>query len=221
MVFQRSPVRRHEFDSSDEEENDVVENLTPLQIDWVDLSFTGSCAEVICISELPGCKYKDTNRNLTVDIAQLKAINITDVFVFCSSAEMIRCRVPHLIDEYHWAGFGVHHYPVEGGSVLAMSDCEVLIEQLRKCITFGRKTLLHCVSGLGVSCLAAAVLLLSLDEFMSPDHVISKMRQVRGQRAFQTVKQYNFVHEFRDMYKAYQDEQRNSTEVAAPRSLSR
>ncbi|CAH3194094.1 unnamed protein product [Porites evermanni] len=81
--------------------------------------------------------------------------------------------------------------------------------------------ILSCVSGLGVSCLAAAVLLLSLDEFMSPDHVISKMRQVRGQRAFQTVKQYNFVHEFRDMYKAYQDEQRNSTEVAAPRSLSR
>jgi len=187
----------------------------------VDLSFTGCCAEVICISGLPGCKYKETNRNLSVDIAHLKALDITDVFVFCSPGEMARCRVPYLIDEYNCSGFEVYHLPVEAGSVLSMSDCDVIIKKLRECLSFGRKTLLHCVSGLGVSCLAAAVLLLSLDEFMTPDHVISKLRQIRGQRAFQTVKQYNFVYEFRDLYKAHLEEQRNMTEVAAPRSLSR
>ncbi|KAJ7384762.1 Cyclin-dependent kinase inhibitor 3 [Desmophyllum pertusum] len=101
-----------------------------------------------------------------------------------------------------------------------MTDCSDMINQLRQCISFGRKTLLHCVSGLGISCLAAAILLLSLDEVMTPEHVISKLRQIRGQRAFQTVKQYNFVHEFRDLYKAHLENQRNSVE-AAPRSLSR
>jgi len=35
---------------------------------------------------------------------------------------------------------------------------------------------------------AAAILLLTLDELVTPDHVISKLRQIRGQRAFQTVK---------------------------------
>ena len=39
-----------------------------------------------------------------------------------------------------------------------------------------------------ISVSVAAILLLSLDEIMSPDHVISKLRQVRGQRAFQTIK---------------------------------
>jgi len=213
-------VRRNDFDSSDDEETDVVENLTPFQVDWVDLSFTGCCAEVVCIGGLPGCKYKDTNRNLSVDIAHLKAINITDVFVFCSNREMVRCRVPYLVDEYSCAGFKVHHFPVEEGNVPTMADCSDMIEQLRQCISFGHRTLLHCVSGLGISCVAAAILLLTLDELVTPDHVISKLRQIRGQRAFQTVKQYNFIYEFRDLYKAHLENQRNSVE-ATPRSLSR
>lgn len=220
MVFERSPVRRNDFDSSDDEETDVVENLTPFQVDWVDLSFTGCCAEAVCISGLPGCKYKDINRNLSVDIAHLKAIDITDVFVFCSHSEMARCRVPYLVDEYSSVGFKVHHFPVQEGNVPTMADCSDMIEQLRQCISFGHRTLLHCVSGLGISCLAAAILLLSLDELVTPDQVISKLRQIRGQRAFQTVKQYNFVYEFRDLYKAHLENQRNSVE-AAPRSLSR
>lgn len=101
-----------------------------------------------------------------------------------------------------------------------MADCSDMIEQLRQCISFGHRTLLHCVSGLGISCVAAAILLLTLDELVTPDHVISKLRQIRGQRAFQTVKQYNFIYEFRDLYKAHLENQRNSVE-ATPRSLSR
>lgn len=221
MVFQRSPVRRNDFDSSDEEDNETVENVTPFEVDWVDLSFTGCCAEIICISGLPGCKYKETNRNLSEDIAHLKNMDITNVLVLCSPGEMIRCRVPSLIDEYHCAGFEISHFPVEAGSILTMNDCDVIIEKLRECLSLGHRTLVHCMSGLGVSCLAVAVLMLSLDEFMSPDYVIAKLRQVRGQRAFQTIKQYNFVHEFRDLYKAHLEEQRQNSTNVAPRSLSR
>nr|XP_058957366.1 cyclin-dependent kinase inhibitor 3-like isoform X1 [Pocillopora verrucosa] len=221
MVLQRSSVRRHDFDSSDDEEDNIGdEDLSPFQVDWIDLSFTGCCAEIVGISGLPGCKYRETNRNLAVDMTQLKAMDITDVFVFCSSSEMVRCRVPSLIDEYSWAGFEVHHFPVDAGGVPTLDECNSMIKQLRQCISFGRKTILHCVSGLGISCLVAAILLLSLDETLSPDHVISKLRQIRGQRAFQTIKEYNFVLEFRDLYKAHVENQQNSAE-AAPRSLSR
>lgn len=34
LLSQRSPVRTNDFDSSDDEESDVVENLTPFQVDW-------------------------------------------------------------------------------------------------------------------------------------------------------------------------------------------
>ncbi|XP_068682459.1 cyclin-dependent kinase inhibitor 3-like [Montipora foliosa] len=221
MVFQRSPRRRNDFDSSEDEDNEAVENATPFHVDWVDLPFTGCCAEVVCISGLPGCKYKGTNRNLSMDIAHLKAMDITDVLVFCSPAELARCKVPYLIDEYHHAGIDVCHFPIECGNIPTMSDCDSIIAKLRNCISFGHKTLLHCVSGWGVSCLAVAILMLRFDAFMTPDYVITKLRQLRGQQAFQTIKQYNFVHEFRDLHKAHLEEQRNISKVAPPRSLSR
>ncbi|XP_058957368.2 cyclin-dependent kinase inhibitor 3-like isoform X2 [Pocillopora verrucosa] len=192
MVLQRSSVRRHDFDSSDDDEDNIGdEDLSPFQVDWIDLSFTGCCAEIVGISGLPGCKYRETNRNLAVDM-----------------------------NEYSWAGFEVHHFPVDAGGVPTLDECNSMIKQLRQCISFGRKTILHCVSGLGISCLVAAILLLSLDETLSPDHAISKLRQIRGQRAFQTIKEYNFVLEFRDLHKAHVENQQNSAE-AAPRSLSR
>lgn len=54
-----------------------------------------------------------------------------------------RCRVPYLVDEYNCAGLEAHHFPVEEGNVPTMADCGDMIEQLRKCISFGRRTLLQ------------------------------------------------------------------------------
>lgn len=221
MVFQRSPKRTHDFESSEDEDSEAVENLTPFHVDWVVLPFTGCGSEVVCISGLPGCKFKETNRNLSMDIAHLKAMDITDVFVFCSPDELARCKVPYLIDEYHCAGFDVFHFPIEAGNIPTMKDCDFILEKLRNTISFGRKTLLHCVTGLGISCLAAAIVLLTLDELMTPDYVITKLRQLRGQQALYTIKQYNFVREFRELHKAHLEEQKNMSKVAPQRSLSR
>ncbi|XP_015754462.1 PREDICTED: cyclin-dependent kinase inhibitor 3-like isoform X5 [Acropora digitifera] len=154
MVFQRSPKRTHDFESSEDEDSEAVENLTPFHVDWVDLPFTDCRSEVVCISGLPGCKFKETNRNLSMDIAHLKAMDITDVFVFCSPVELARCKVPYLVEEYHSAGFDVFHFPIEAGNIPTMNDCHFILEKLRNTISFGRKTLLHCVTGLGISCLA-------------------------------------------------------------------
>ena len=56
---------------------------------------------------------------------------------------LFRCRVPSLIDEYSWAGFEVHHFPVDAGGVPTLDECSSLIKQLRQCISFGRKTILQ------------------------------------------------------------------------------
>ena len=56
---------------------------------------------------------------------------------------LFRCRVPSLIDEYSWAGFEVHHFPVDAGGVPTLDECSSMIKQLRQCISFGRKTILQ------------------------------------------------------------------------------
>ena len=50
-----------------------------------------------------------------------------------------------------------------------------------------------------------------LDEDLTPEDVIIQMRELRGPRAVQSVKQYNFINEFRELcHKAesleYEDE---------------
>ena len=54
-----------------------------------------------------------------------------------------RCRVPYLVDEYSSVGFKVHHFPVPEGNVPTMADCSDIIEQLKRCISFGHRTLLQ------------------------------------------------------------------------------
>uniref|UniRef100_A0A3P9PXK4 Cyclin-dependent kinase inhibitor 3 n=1 Tax=Poecilia reticulata TaxID=8081 RepID=A0A3P9PXK4_POERE len=80
-----------------------------------------------------------------------------------------------------------------------------------------RKTVVHCYGGLGRSALIAACLLLQLSVTMTANEAIEILREHRGGGAIQTVKQYNFLHEFREKYAAYKESREASTE----RSVSR
>ena len=66
-------------------------------------------------------------------------------------------------------------------------------------IADGHRVLIHCYGGLGRAVLVAACLLQVIDEDLTPDDAISQMRELRGPRAVQSVKQYNFISEFRDL----------------------
>ncbi|XP_017157899.1 cyclin-dependent kinase inhibitor 3 [Poecilia reticulata] len=85
------------------------------------------------------------------------------------------------------------------------------------CLEGNRKTVVHCYGGLGRSALIAACLLLQLSVTMTANEAIEILREHRGGGAIQTVKQYNFLHEFREKYAAYKESREASTE----RSVSR
>ena len=88
----------------------------------------------------------------------------------------------------------------------------------------GGRVLVHCYGGLGRTCLLVASLLLTLDPRMSPEAVIRYitvhmyctvhynrfhvrlMRDKRGPRAVQTVRQYNTIMEFRAIEESYMRE---------------
>ncbi|RXN05030.1 cyclin-dependent kinase inhibitor 3 [Labeo rohita] len=74
-----------------------------------------------------------------------------------------------------------------------------------------------CYGGLGRSGLIAACLLLQLSVSMTPSSALEILRELRGGGAIQTVKQYNFLHEFREKFEAYQE----TKERLSERSVSR
>ncbi|KPP79738.1 cyclin-dependent kinase inhibitor 3-like [Scleropages formosus] len=193
-------MRTTEFDSSDEE--DVgEEQQTPLQISWLPLSVV-ECSQFLGICPLPD---------------ELKDQGVEDVFVFCTLGELQKYRVPRLLDVYRQQGLRVHHLPFPDGGTPELDQCSRILEELQFNLENNRKTVIHCYGGLGRSGLMAGCLLLQLSVSMTPDKAIEILRELRGGGAIQTVKQYNFLHEFREKYAAYQE----NKEVLLERSVSR
>lgn len=183
------------FDSSDEETSEKEQ--TPLDLTWFSLEPV-SYAHMLGISALPGCKFKNIQRNLLQNVDEIKRLEIQDVFLFCTVPELSYYRVPTLIQEYHKQELVVHHYPFLDGDVPELGTCQKIVQDLQSCMENSRKTFIHCYGGLGRSCLIAACLLLWLDDKITPEEAIALVRAARGPRAIQTIKQYNFVNEFRE-----------------------
>ncbi|XP_062905149.1 cyclin-dependent kinase inhibitor 3 [Mobula hypostoma] len=200
-------TRASEFDSSDEEFEE--EHHLPLQVSWLDLTVL-NYQQSLGICALPGCKFKDVRRNLQKDLEDLKSYNIQDVFVFCTKGEMVKYRVPSLLESYQQEGFTVHHHPLPDGSVPDIVSCWKILEELRICLENSKTTLIQCYGGLGRSCLIAACLLLQLADTMLPEAAINLLRELRGTRAIQTVKQYNYLHDFRDNLATYLETKEDS-----------
>ncbi|XP_073494556.1 cyclin-dependent kinase inhibitor 3 [Phyllobates terribilis] len=188
-------MTENEFASSDEETTEKEQ--TPFELTWLSLEPV-NYAHILGISPLPGCKFKNIRRNLLQNVEEIKKLGIQDVFIFCTTSELSYYRTPTLIQEYHKQGFEVHHYPFLDGDVPGLDICHQILEDLQTCMDNRRKTLIHCYGGLGRSCVIAACLFLRMDDKMTPEEAIHLVRVARGHGAIQTIKQYNFVYEFRE-----------------------
>ncbi|XP_039923106.1 cyclin-dependent kinase inhibitor 3 isoform X3 [Hirundo rustica] len=173
-------------------------------------------SEFLGLCSLPGCRFKDVRRNLQKDIGELKSCGIQDIFVLCTRGELSKYRVPNLIDAYQQHGMCVHHHPIPDGNAPDIATCCKVLEELRTCLENKQKTMIHCYGGLGRSCLVAACLLLQLSDTLTPQQVIESLRNLRGSGAIQTIKQYNFLHDFRENLAAHL-----ATKDPALRSASR
>ncbi|XP_027758659.1 cyclin-dependent kinase inhibitor 3 isoform X3 [Empidonax traillii] len=201
------------FASSDDEA--AEEDSGPLHISWLSLSPLCS-SKFLGLCSLPGCRFKDVRRNLQKDVGELRNSGIQDIFVLCTRGELSKYRVPNLIDTYQQHGMCVHHHPIPDGNAPDIATCCKILEELRSCLENNRKTVIHCYGGLGRSCLVAACLLLQLSDTLAPQQVIESLRNLRGSGAIQTIKQYNFLHEFRENLAAHL-----ATTDTVPRSASR
>lgn len=171
----------------------------PLSLDWMHLEPYGF-PETVALSELPGSKFRGRHRDLATDIATIQSLDIGDVVVLLTVAELRKFRVPHLLTEYEASGFLVFHYPIEDGMVPSdVLSFNALVDKIRKRIADGNRVLIHCYGGLGRAVLVAACLMLAIDSEVAPEQVIGQMRALRGPRAVQSVKQYNFINDYRDL----------------------
>ncbi|KAK3748256.1 hypothetical protein RRG08_039508 [Elysia crispata] len=204
-------------DLSDKEDAETLD-LSPFKVDWLDLEFA-DCHHKLGISALPGCRFKDTWRSMTYDIDCLKGMKIEEVFCFCTKGDLYMYRATDLLNKYAEAGINCHHYPIEDGHVPEMAKLMGLLDEIKGCLTSGKKTLLHCYGGIGRSCAVAACLLMVLDPTLSQDDAKQRLKDLKGDAAIRSVKQYNFVTDFRTVLTKYLENQENRN--GESRSVSR
>ena len=206
-----------EFSSSEDEleniEHRPVVHTDPLRMDFINLYRLGLC-DCLALSSLPGARFRDVQRSLKQDITTIIERGVTDVMVLMQSAEFRKYRVPSLLDEYHKHGLRVHHHKLEDGNVPTFHQLFVAIENIKSVISSGGRLLVHCYGGLGRTCLVVAAFLLSIDPHMTPDYVIQLLRDKRGPRAVQTVRQYNMIMEFRMIEQDYLARDQRSRSVS-------
>ncbi|XP_061700838.1 cyclin-dependent kinase inhibitor 3 [Syngnathoides biaculeatus] len=208
-------MRNGQFDSSSDD--DVCEEESaPFDISWIPLSVVGS-SQFVGICSLPGCRYKEIRRSLHKDVEELHNQGVEDVFVLCTRGELTKYRVPSLLEVYQQTGLRVHHMPFPDGEAPQLELCARILDELQRSLEANRRTVVHCYGGLGRSALITACLLIQLSVTMTAKEAINILRAHRGHGAIQTIKQYNFLHEFRDRYAAYQE----SREIPRERCVSR
>lgn len=196
------------FDSSDEEEpglSAAAPPTQPLKIDWLNMSFM-ECPQSVALSGLPGCRFRNIWQNLARDLDKIEYFGITDVVMLMTKGELRKYRVPNLMNEYEMRGLTVHHFPFLDGTAPPVETVVDIIDLVRQALEAKRKILIHCIGGLGRACVIASCLLQYFNNSLTPDQTICHIRDLRGARAVQTVKQYNFIQEFRALFEAWMDE---------------
>ncbi|KAK7073051.1 Cyclin-dependent kinase inhibitor 3 [Halocaridina rubra] len=199
------------FDSSDEEDvvpsngAAVVPQAESLRVDWLYIK-SMSWNQKVAISALPGCRFRNIYRDLNQDLDKLQTIGFKDIVVLVTKGELRKYRVPNLFAAYEERGFCIHHFPFPDGTAPSVNMVVEIFDLVRQMTEADRRILIHCMGGLGRACVIAACILLYFDNSLTPDMAISILRSIRGLRAVQTVKQYNFIQDFRGLYEAWMDE---------------
>eukprot|EP00735_Rhodelphis_limneticus_P011211 TRINITY_DN4280_c0_g1::TRINITY_DN4280_c0_g1_i1::g.8030::m.8030 TRINITY_DN4280_c0_g1::TRINITY_DN4280_c0_g1_i1::g.8030 ORF type:complete len:218 (-),score=41.38,sp/Q9MYN5/CDKN3_PIG/39.13/1e-41,CDKN3/PF05706.7/2.3e-27,DSPc/PF00782.15/1e-10,Y_phosphatase/PF00102.22/5.9e-10,Y_phosphatase3/PF13350.1/0.96,Y_phosphatase3/PF13350.1/0.0088,PTPlike_phytase/PF14566.1/2.5e-05 TRINITY_DN4280_c0_g1_i1:73-726(-) len=184
------------LESSDEEA--PFDKAPPLEISWVPQGLHGNFEGkgMIGATLLPGGKVMGVLRNLQSDIQTLKRYKVVDIVTLCTANELTQLKRPKLVDELTAAGFRVHHFPIMDGIPPTMEDTKKAVEILKECIAQNHKVVVHCKGGLGRTGAVLAGFFLTANPTMTADEAIEHVRALRGNGAIQTVKQYNFVHDF-------------------------
>eukprot|EP00053_Salpingoeca_punica_P020197 m.210393 g.210393 ORF g.210393 m.210393 type:complete len:223 (+) comp17818_c1_seq2:7589-8257(+) len=182
------------FDSDEEDEErfrTLAADAPPLDIQWLTVTPQASLA----LSSLPGRRFKEDIRSLQADLQVLREHNVSDVFVLNTAKELTRYRVPTLLQEYSAWGIAVHSHPFEDGCAPTVELMAAIAREVQEVWARGGRPLVHCYGGLGRTGLVACVLMRLMQPSMTNDEAIGAVRQLRGPRAIQTVKQYNFIND--------------------------
>ncbi|KAL0213901.1 hypothetical protein P9112_006085 [Eukaryota sp. TZLM1-RC] len=179
---------------------------SPLKIDYFDFHTISTKLPRewrLGLTELPGCQRSGYTRCLNTDLATIQTHSFSHVIILLQKRELSKYNVHNLLSSYESINITPFLFEIEDGhppSTHQLKEITSLIftfnpnPNLNLNRNSNIKPLLHCQGGLGRTGVVVAALVLVLGEGrFSVDESIAKVREVRGPRAVQTVKQFKFL----------------------------
>jgi protein-tyrosine phosphatase/nicotinamidase-related amidase/aminoglycoside phosphotransferase (APT) family kinase protein len=165
----------------------TVEAGLALRVGWIDPSLTGLGR--LGITLCPG--RRDRGRDLSTDLAQLRADGVTRLLCLLTDSELGWAGVPDLGPRAQAAGFTYRRLPVPDQGAPDVSDAIDLVRWCREGTEQGEAVVVTCMGGLGRSGTVAACFLVAAG--MPTEAAIAAVRAARGPRALETITQEDFV----------------------------
>lgn len=177
-------------------EDEAMDQTDRLRLNWLkaeDDSPLLNLGLTIC----PG--RVDRGRNLALDLQTMVDEGVSTIVGCLTTSEMDWLDVPDLMSEARKLGIEYIHEPFLDQAVPGVETMENLVEIIDKRLGNGRKTIIHCVAGLGRSGTVAASVLVK--KGYSADESIRLVRESRGPRAIESKAQEMFVRDFANLQK--------------------
>jgi protein-tyrosine phosphatase/nicotinamidase-related amidase len=172
-----------------------LQNSRKLRIDFLSSPEKKVKGEgLIGMTILPG--RKDRNRSLTEDIETIKEENIQNVICLLSENEFEEYGVSKLKEEYKKAGLNVCYKQILDQTVPTETMMNETLKWLDKELLENKKTLIHCVGGIGRTGTVVACYLKKYSGLTTTE-AIEVVRKSRSPRAVENELQEKFVEEYR------------------------
>lgn len=175
----------------------LTSQISPVNI----FKIVKSKSAFIAISLCPGKKIEGRDviwdRDIKVDFDYLLSEGITTLVPLLEDHEFRRLKIEDYFKEAKKRMFDVIRFPIEDVSVpLCLEDTRRIVRLLCKRFKNGERILIHCNGGIGRAGTIAACVLLELGKKKTAEDAISDVREKRGSRAVEVLRQEHFVEEY-------------------------
>ena len=174
---------------------------TPNRIDTVNLpGYAGVMGLVACPGIRVGSLTPKSNKNLAVDLQELKDWGANGVVCFLEAHELAISRVEQLPVQVQESGIWWRLLPIVDMGVPDQFFEDAWAEEgelIRHALRIGERVIFHCYAGLGRTGMMAARILVEMG--MDPEEAIRTVRQDNPRR-IQNEKQEELVRSCRSLY---------------------
>ncbi|EPG72992.1 cyclin-dependent kinase inhibitor 3 [Leptospira fainei serovar Hurstbridge str. BUT 6] len=166
---------------------DAIRLSKRLRIDKISIK---NRSGVIGLTLLPG--RKDRNRDLPQDIKTLKEEGVNRVISLLTENEYSEYGVIEIKEVYKTEGLDPIFFPILDQRIPDRKSLNELLEKIDKDLLSGKNVLIHCVGGLGRSGTIVAAYLILCSGY-TVDEAIRTVREVRSERAIESIEQEEFL----------------------------